>query len=151
MEVLDESFTEFRGKVFYGTVNYPHVNQEVLKFMKENSNDYKYISSDTFHSWNKRNPKEKMKDTQIDVLISHVPPLLKNPLSSELEDNILYSNDLDLGLNVRNVIFGHDHTLGTFNIGHTKYHTNALGYPQFYTHEVIECYDLSDIIRTTII
>lgn len=129
----------YKGKVFAGDMMcYLPKTQDDWQMFRDVSNDSVYID---VNGHSKEDGIRKLwKDSQdwyeslklfkqIDVFVSHVPPI-HNPYSP-FEPNNLYMTEVPF-INANNWIFGHDHYQRQFVRDGVNFHTNAIGYPQYY-------------------
>ena len=133
--VLDGVVDVYKNKVFAGhplwyqlktdTTDYwwynKHSNDSVYIYYKENqkeSHELLYEEALDFY--------EKLEGTEIDVFVSHVPPV--DPPFSNYPNNACYVAPVPF-LVGNHWVCGHQHTQGEFQILDTHFYMNPLGYP----------------------
>lgn len=128
----------YNGKVFAGDMMcYLPRSFKDWQFFRESSNDSNYIFINGYtkedgirNMWKEsQNWYESIEDTDVDVFVSHVPPI-HNPYSP-FEPNMLYMVDVPY-INAKNWIFGHEHMQSNFSRVGVNFYMNAIGYPQHY-------------------
>ncbi|WP_350253716.1 metallophosphoesterase family protein [Bacillus halotolerans] len=128
----------YRGKVFAGDVMwYLPKGIEGWDFFKGVSNDSNYIWINGYNKvdgvramWKESMDwYETLKNTQVDVFVSHIPPV-HNPYSP-FEPNTCYMVEVPF-INAKHWICGHDHLQAEFDREGTGFHMNCIGYPYDY-------------------
>lgn len=103
------------------------------KYIVGKQSEYKDHVQDMLHVKDKRWYKS-MYNTQIDVMVSHLPPI--NPPFAVHKPNPLFYTEVDFLL-AKHWVFGHQHLEGTFEKAGTNFYVNDIGYPnEKLTHEI---------------
>ena len=134
---LNKIVDVYEGVTFAGDVMwYLPENEEDWAFLNEVSNDSVYVKDkemrtveNTTRKFNRESVEffNGLVGTQIDVFVSHVPPL--SEIGGE-SINSCYRIDVDLGdVSIGNWICGHVHTPWYERVGVTDVRMNPLGYP----------------------
>lgn len=95
------------------------------KYIIGKENDYKSHVQDLLFIKDKK-WYTTMQNTQIDVMVSHLPPI--NPPFAVHKPNTLFHTDVDYLL-AKHWVFGHQHLEGTFEKAGTTFYANDIGYP----------------------
>lgn len=106
--------------------NYYNVNSMDSKYIVGKQSVYKDHVQDILHVTDE-NWYKSMENTQIDVMVSHIPPL--NPPFAVYDPNVLFYTEVDYLL-AKHWVFGHQHLEGTFEQAGTNFYVNDIGYPQ---------------------
>lgn len=116
------------GIRFAGATNwYPLERAEDVAFFKERSNDSRLIKGFNIKQAHDKETYLYDQLLEVDVLITHVPPLFID--SHEKEGNTsCYLNKLD-DVSAKVCVFGHCHERNSYREQGVSYYVNALGYP----------------------
>lgn len=112
---------------------YYKLNSMDSRYIVGKDSEYKDHVQDILHVKDKRWYKN-MYNTQIDVMVSHIPPV--NPPFAKYDPNVLFYTPVDFLL-AKHWVFGHQHLEGTFEQAGTSFYVNDIGYPsENLTHEI---------------
>lgn len=132
--LFDYVVYEYEGIRFAGSTNwYPLTEYKDIQFFHNMSNDSRLIKGMDIGNENYKESEAYSKMNNVDVLITHVPPIIINS-HHKYGSASCYLNELK-DVKAKYHVFGHCHEKGEYDKAGIKFYINAIGYPdEFINH-----------------